>query len=318
MKPLNQYIMESVGSKTTLKEGLFDDIDKREKLGGLNAAEDDIKKEIISWMIEHHSTDFSNSKSSQLKPSMITVDTTTTPPTVYYKSRQKLPIMRIKNTTSVNNNGMFQWGDVKLDFILPACIEDLSGLPKVLHGSLMWNVNDRGERVLKSLKGCPEEIYGSVNIGYLNNLTSLEGAPKKIDGNFYCVKCKSLKSLKGAPEEVSGWFNCSQCSSLKDLKGSPKEIGGNFICNWCTSLTSLKGVPKKIGGGFSCGHCTSLESLEGAPEEIHGSFDCSYCPITSLEGAPKEVKIFDCSYCKTKFTEEDVRKVSDVDRYIYC
>ena len=55
----------------------------------------------------------------------------------------------------------------------------------------------------------------------------------------------------------------------------------------------------KINGYFSCCGCGELTSLEGAPEEVKGSFNCSKCSnLTSLEGAPKKVGLdFSCIEC---------------------
>ena len=42
-------------------------------------------------------------------------------------------------------------------------------------------------------------------------------------------------------------------------------------------------------GSFSCTN-NNLTSLEGAPREVKGDFNCSDNNLTSLEGAPREVK----------------------------
>ena len=126
----------------------------------------------------------------------------------------------------------------------------------------------------------------------INSLTNGLFIWTNIKGNFICPDCSSIVSLKGAPEKVEGTFSCMSCSSLTSLEGAPKEVGGDFYCNYCDSLTSLEGAPEKVGGGFSCSDC---------------------CLITSLEGAPKEVgRAFCCGDCGSKFTQEDVKKVSSV------
>ena len=91
---------------------------------------------------------------------------------------------------------------------------------------------------------------------------------------------------------IKGHFICHKCNLLTSLEGAPKEVGGDFRCNSCASLQSLEGAPKKVGGDFSCEDCTSLTSLEGAPKEVGGDFYCRNC--------------------KVKFTEENVKKVSNV------
>ena len=117
-----------------------------------------------------------------------------------------------------------------------------------------------------------------------------------IKGDFICNHCNSLISLEGAPEEVSGNFDCFSCHLLPSLEGAPKEVGGDFSCEWCNSLISLKGAPKEVSGNFVCYNCKSLTSLEGAPEKVGGGFYC--------------VK------CGRYFTQEDVKKVSNVKRDI--
>ena len=149
---------------------------------------------------------------------------------------------------------------------------------------------------------------------YITSLTNGLFIWINIQGNFICSDCESLISLEGAPEKVGGIFYCNGCNSLISLKGAPKEVGGNFICSDCESLISLEGAPKKVGLDFDCFSCNSLKSLEGAPKEVGGDFSCFKCKsLISLEGAPKEVgRDFSCFKCKGKFTEEDVKKVSNV------
>ena len=135
-----------------------------------------------------------------------------------------------------------------------------------------------------------------------------------VDKDFKCAFCDLLTSLEGAPKNVKGTFDCSYCDSLKSLEGAPKEISKVFDCSHCNSLKSLEGAPRKVGGTFYCSNCQSLKSLKGAPEKVGGTFDCSYCQsLISLEGAPKEVgRNFSCDKCKVKFTEDDVKKISNV------
>ena len=47
-----------------------------------------------------------------------------------------------------------------------------------------------------------------------------------------------------------------------------------------------------VSWNFNCHNCTSLTSLEGAPEKVGWNFNCIHC--------------------KAEFTEEDVKKVSNV------
>ena len=61
-------------------------------------------------------------------------------------------------------------------------------------------------------------------------------------------------------------------------------------------------------------HITSLTNGSFIWTNIKGNFNCSECDLlTSLEGAPEKVGWnFNCIHCKAEFTEEDVKKVSNV------
>jgi hypothetical protein len=115
--------------------------------------------------------------------------------------------------------------------------------------------------------------------------------------------------------KVKGYFDCSS-SKLTSLEGAPKYVGGYFNCSY-NNLTSLEGAPKYVGGGFYCSF-NKLTSLEGAPKYVGENFDCSSNKLTSLEGAPKYVGgDFVCFDNPVKFTEEEVRKVSEVKGEIF-
>ena len=92
----------------------------------------------------------------------------------------------------------------------------------------------------------------------------------------------------------------------------------NFMCAGCRKLKSLEGAPRKVGESFDISWCFELESLEGGPEEVGYNFSCSVCrKLKSLEGAPKKVgNHFFCNDCGKQFTEEEVRKVSDVKKTV--
>ena len=130
---------------------------------------------------------------------------------------------------------------------------------------------------IESLEGFPRKIYNKeyegrgINIDKCENLKTLKGCPNTVFGSFYCMGCKSLTSLEGAPEKIIGDFVCRYCDSLKSLKGAPKYITGNFDCVDCRSLESLEGVPDKVLGNFDCAHCKSLKSLKGLPSSIRGN-----------------------------------------------
>ena len=75
-------------------------------------------------------------------------------------------------------------------------------------------------------------------------------------------------------------------------------INGGFYCYGCKSLKTLEGAPKEVGDDFNCNNCDALKSLDGAPKKVGGNFFCRACKI--------------------QFTEDDVKKVSNVRGEINC
>ena len=65
---------------------------------------------------------------------------------------------------------------------------------------------------------------------------------------------------------------------------------------------------------FSCNNCRLLKSLEGAPKEVGKNFNCYKCiNLSSLKDAPKNVGgDFRCRGCATNFTEEQVKRYSNI------
>ena len=96
--------------------------------------------------------------------------------------------------------------------------------------------------------------------------------------NFSKCKISKKPNLNGKYE----------ISSVGDIEVKNKSI---------TSFTNGSFIWTNIKGNFDCANCYSLTSLEGAPKEVGGSFRCGRC--------------------KVKFTEEDVKKVSNVKGMIY-
>jgi hypothetical protein len=227
---------------------------------------------------------------------------------------------KLKNITkSVNNNWDYtyfeneEWyGDVPIEIM---STEDI--LNKVVEGTYTiqsdGTVDVNGDVNMYNMKLTEIPVkFGKVT-GYFdcsrNQLTSLYGAPQSVGRDFFCVDNK-LTSLKGAPRSVGGDFYCSR-NQLTSLKGAPQSVRGDFYCEY-NQLTSLEGAPKSIGGGLYC-NANKLTNLEGSPQSVGGSFFCYNNKLTSLVGAPKSVGgYFTCSNNKVKFTEDDVRAVSNV------
>ena len=90
---------------------------------------------------------------------------------------------------------------------------------------------------------------------------------------------------------------------------SQSRYSCNFSCA-NENLKDFKGVKfGKVSGDFDCRY-NKLTSLEGAPREVRGSFRCIDNNLTSLEGAPQKVKgWFDCSDNKLTSLEGAPREV---------
>ena len=93
------------------------------------------------------------------------------------------------------------------------------------------------------------------------------------------------------------------------------DVEGDFNCSG-SGIKSLMGIRfGSVGGNFYC-HNNQLTSLEGAPREVRGDFYCHENQLTSLEGAPREVKRdFDCSSNQLTSLEGAPREVK---RDFYC
>ena len=252
MKNLKEYI----------KEGLFDDLEEIEKIGGMESNIKQLKKEIEEWIKENY---YKNKLKISNKPNK---------DGLYEVTAENVEVKSRNNDITSLTNGLFIWKEVNDFFICTGC----------------------------------------------KNLTSLEGAPKKVGGDFSCAYCTSLESLEGCPKEVGGWFSCAHCNSLSSLKGAPEKVDKDFSCFNCKSLKSLEGAPKEVEEDFYCSNCISLKSLKGCPEKVGEGFSCNECKnLSSLKGAPKEVGgDFNCCKCGTQFTEDDVKKVSNVKGNINC
>jgi hypothetical protein len=212
MKDLKEYI----------KEGLFD-IEDIEGKNSLEYNTKQLEKDIKDWICSHYR--LRRSKMSEIKRSSLTVNTRTTPPTVNCSSDLYAHLL-----TSLNNNGMFQWGKVKGSFECTNCTK------------------------LESLEGAPKKVGSWVDCSFCSSLESLEGAPEEVGSFFLCNNCSSLKTLEGAPKIIGEWFDCSNCKSLKSLEGAPKEVGGYFNCTDCGTRFADEDVKKvsNVKGYIDC------------------------------------------------------------------
>ena len=183
------------------------------------------------------------------------------------------------------------------------------------------NIDNMDESIREEIKHFLKDNFKTNSTYQISKKPNKEGKFEVLSNGTVSVKNEHITSLTNGLfiwTNIKGNFNCSECNLLTSLEGSPKEVGESFFCDQCNILTSLEGAPEKVGGDFYCSNCNSLISLEGAPKEVNGTFNCGYCnSLTSLEGAPKEVGGgFYCVKCGRYFTQEDVKKVSNVKRDI--
>ena len=186
---------------------------------------------------------------------------------------------------------------------------------------LKENYNIRGSYTIKETKtGFIVDVKGDIEVANESIASLTNGLFEfgEVSGDFHCDDCDLLTSLEGAPKKCMD-FSCHGCKSLTSLEGAPKEVNGGFGCSECNSLKSLEGAPKEVGRDFDCSGCKSLKSLQGAPGKVRWAFDCNGCKsLKSLKGAPKEVgDSFYCVNCGTQFTEDDVKKYTNVKENIF-
>ena len=174
MKKLNEFIIESIIVESRVTKAT-------------------IEKEIKNWI--------KNNISGKLNLGKLKFDTTTSPWTVNYDD-----FLNFKpNITSLNGDGLFQWGYVN-HFGIKRCNK------------------------LKSLEGCPKEVE-SFSLENCDNISSLEGCPEKAY-DFGCYFNPILTSLEGCPKEVKNFtwenngksFTKSEIRKVCNVKGTIDNI----------------------------------------------------------------------------------------------
>ena len=94
-----------------------------------------------------------------------------------------------------------------------------------------------------------------------------------------------------------------------EVSGSCVEVRNNKIIKLTNDLFVWDTVTD-----FKCYFCDYLTSLEGAPKEVKRDFVCVYCKsIDSIEYAPKKVgNDFICHNNKRLFSKDEVENISNV------
>ena len=112
---------------------------------------------------------------------------------------------------------------------------------------------------------------------------------------------KNLKTYKMfessvalTPEQVEWRDECTEGTWQLNPRTGLVDVDGDFDCIE-QGLSDFKGVRfGVIKRDFEC-RSNQLTTLEGAPREVRGGFNCSDNQLTSLKGAPREVgKDFSC------------------------
>ena len=112
------------------------------------------------------------------------------------------------------------------------------------------------------------------------------------------MKTKKQNPPKGGTltKEQIKWLNeCTTGTWKLNPQTGLVDVDGCFSC-YEQGLSDFKGVRfGVVEGGFRC-YNNRLTSLVGAPREVKGIFRCDDNQLTSLEGAPEKVGgCFDCS-----------------------
>ena len=95
-------------------------------------------------------------------------------------------------------------------------------------------------------------------------------------------------SVALTPEQVEWLDQCTKGTWKLNPRTGEVDVDGDFDCS-DQGLSDLKGVRfGKVGGYFTCDN-NQLTTLEGAPREVRGGFFCNNNELTSLVGAPQEV-----------------------------
>ena len=95
-------------------------------------------------------------------------------------------------------------------------------------------------------------------------------------------------SVELTPEQMKWLDECTSGTWQLNPQTGEVDVDGSFDCRG-QMLSGFKGVQfGKVGGYFYCAN-NQLTTLEGAPREVRGDFYCSDNQLTTLEGAPQKV-----------------------------
>ena len=99
-------------------------------------------------------------------------------------------------------------------------------------------------------------------------------------------------------KNYKGSYKISEKPNKDDLYEVSSDSVVEVINKNIISLTNGMFIWAIVDGGFYCNNCKFLKSLEGAPKKVDGDFYCNKCA--------------------NQFTEDDVKKISNVKGKIKC
>lgn len=121
---------------------------------------------------------------------------------------------------------------------------------------------------LKSLKGLPSVMRGSIEIDNWEHLESLEGCPQKIEKSknhnicFFNVRNCGITSLEHMPKFIDGDFNIAGCINISSLQGcEDSKINGMFTCNYIKNLQTIDVLPNAYQINCSVSQCGSIKKM---------------------------------------------------------
>ncbi len=276
---------------------------------------------------------FTRADTKELNEKYVRINEDLTVDILYSRTGSELVLLPDKDGLGV------QFGKVNLKKIsIYNCKEvtNLTGLPKNFDGQLTihscdnlqyisdndYGCNDiiiRNCPKLRTVKGMPRKISGSIVIWDHVGVETLDGCAKEIGGGFKVSRCDKLTSLKGCPSVIGKKeefivYNCDLITSIKDmpsnihrvslaslpklssLEGSPVSCFDYRVAR-CNGLKDLTGAPRVVRHIFDCDRCENLKTLEGGPTTVGYHYICTNTGITSLKGCVKECGTLDCRGC---------------------
>ncbi len=117
-----------------------------------------------------------------------------------------------------------------------------------------------------------------------------------VAGSVYLKQWGSFNVSFGRIEEDFSYpnsFDYPNPINKQGLKGAPREVGHNFYYHGSEGHYDLIGGPEIVGGYYAVNSC-GLTSLEGAPHEVR-DFSCTLNKLKTLKGGPIKVGYnFEC------------------------